>query len=196
MPKFQVVPIVTMCIVMIVVMIESTGMFLALSEMTGRRMDQAAIARGLRADGVGTILGGIFNTFPYTSFSQNVGLVGVTDHGDVGERSPLRQGHYPLENQLYAIARKSRSVAGDTPSAAVRRTSFSRATSALIGTGAYAIQRTKTRHNASPSIWCCRDHTTGASNRRAAPMPCGNRPSTAAVTRLGARKAREIVMVT
>jgi NCS2 family nucleobase:cation symporter-2 len=77
-PKFQVIPIVTMCIVMVVVMIESTGMFLALGEMTGRRIDQAAITRGLRADGVGTILGGIFNTFPYTSFSQNVGLVGVT----------------------------------------------------------------------------------------------------------------------
>jgi uric acid transporter len=77
-PSFQLVPIITMCIVMIVVMIESTGMFLALGEMTGRDIDKAAIARGLRADGVGTILGGIFNTFPYTSFSQNVGLVGVT----------------------------------------------------------------------------------------------------------------------
>jgi NCS2 family nucleobase:cation symporter-2 len=77
-PKFQLVPIITMCIVMIVVMIESTGMFLALGEMTGRKIDQAAIARGLRADSVGTILGGIFNTFPYTSYSQNVGLVGVT----------------------------------------------------------------------------------------------------------------------
>ena len=77
-PKFHLVPIVTMCIVMIVVMIELTGMFLALGEMTGRKIDQAAITRGLRADGVGTILGGIFNTFPYTSFSQNVGLVGVT----------------------------------------------------------------------------------------------------------------------
>jgi uric acid transporter len=77
-PKFQLVPIITMCIVMIVVMIESIGMFLALGEMTGRKIDQGAIARGLRADGVGTILGGIFNTFPYTSYSQNVGLVGVT----------------------------------------------------------------------------------------------------------------------
>ncbi len=77
-PKFQVVPIITMCIVMVVVMIELTGMFLALGEMTGRPVDQAAIVRGLRADGVGTILGGLFNTFPYTSFSQNVGLVGVT----------------------------------------------------------------------------------------------------------------------
>ncbi|MGA2894157.1 MAG: nucleobase:cation symporter-2 family protein [Xanthobacteraceae bacterium] len=77
-PTFQLIPIITMCIVMVVVMIESTGMFLALGEMTGRKVDQAAITRGLRADGVGTILGGIFNTFPYTSFSQNVGLVGVT----------------------------------------------------------------------------------------------------------------------
>jgi len=32
----------------------------------------------LRADGLGTLIGGVFNTFPYTSFSQNVGLVGVT----------------------------------------------------------------------------------------------------------------------
>jgi NCS2 family nucleobase:cation symporter-2 len=77
-PKFSVVPIVTMCIVMIVVMIESLGMFLALGEMTGGKVDEKALTRGLRADGIGTMLGGLFNTFPYTSFSQNVGLVGIT----------------------------------------------------------------------------------------------------------------------
>jgi NCS2 family nucleobase:cation symporter-2 len=78
MPKFSIVPVVTMCIVMIVVMIESLGMFLALGEITGTKIDEQALTRGLRADGVGTMLGGFFNTFPYTSFSQNVGLVGVT----------------------------------------------------------------------------------------------------------------------
>ncbi|TDH62198.1 purine permease [Dankookia rubra] len=78
MPRFDLVAIVTMSIVMVVVMIESAGMFLALGEMTGRRVDQAALTRGLRTDGIGTLIGGIFNTFPYTSFSQNVGLVGVT----------------------------------------------------------------------------------------------------------------------
>ncbi|WP_298960327.1 nucleobase:cation symporter-2 family protein [uncultured Methylobacterium sp.] len=77
-PSFHLVPIVTMCVVMVVVMIESLGMFLALAEITGRPVDGAALARGLRADGLGTLLGGVFNTFPYTSFSQNVGLVGVT----------------------------------------------------------------------------------------------------------------------
>jgi xanthine permease len=78
MPQFHLVPIVTMCIVMIVVMIESLGMFLALGEITGKPVDRDALTRGLRADGVGTLLGGLFNTFPYTSFSQNVGLVSVT----------------------------------------------------------------------------------------------------------------------
>jgi NCS2 family nucleobase:cation symporter-2 len=78
MPQFHLVSILTMCIVMIVVMIESLGMFLALSDITGKAIDREALSRGLRADGVGTLLGGIFNTFPYTSFSQNVGLVSVT----------------------------------------------------------------------------------------------------------------------
>ena len=78
MPSFDPVMILTMSLVMIVVMIESTGMFLALSDITGRKIDQPALAAGLRTDGLGTLIGGIFNTFPYTSFSQNVGLVGVT----------------------------------------------------------------------------------------------------------------------
>jgi NCS2 family nucleobase:cation symporter-2 len=77
-PVFDPMLILTMTLVMIVVMIESTGMFLALGEMTDRKVSQADLTRGLRADGLGTMIGGIFNTFPYTSFSQNVGLVGVT----------------------------------------------------------------------------------------------------------------------
>ena len=78
MPVFDPVLILTMTLVMIVVMIESTGMFLALGEMTERHVDRAALTRGLRTDGLGTLIGGVFNTFPYTSFSQNVGLVAVT----------------------------------------------------------------------------------------------------------------------
>jgi len=77
-PIFDPILIVTMTLVMIVVMIESVGMFLALGEMTEREITPTDIKRGLRTDGLGTLLGGIFNTFPYTSFSQNVGLVAVT----------------------------------------------------------------------------------------------------------------------
>jgi NCS2 family nucleobase:cation symporter-2 len=77
-PVFELVPILTMVLVMLITMIESTGMFLALCDMTGSRMTQPRLSAGLRADGLGTLIGGLFNTFPYTSFSQNVGLVGVT----------------------------------------------------------------------------------------------------------------------
>lgn len=77
-PIFDPIMILTMTLVMIVVMIESTGMFLALGEMCDRKIERPSLSAGLRTDGLGTVIGGLFNTFPYTSFSQNVGLVGVT----------------------------------------------------------------------------------------------------------------------
>ncbi len=77
-PIFDPLLIATMVLVMIVTFIESTGMFLALADLTGRKLTPQSLTAGLRTDGLGTVIGGIFNTFPYTSFSQNVGLVGVT----------------------------------------------------------------------------------------------------------------------
>lgn len=77
-PIFDPISIATMCLVMVVVMVESLGMFLALGELTGRRLSRDDLTRGLRTDGLGTLIGGFLNTFPHTSFSQNVGLVGVT----------------------------------------------------------------------------------------------------------------------
>jgi xanthine permease len=77
-PTFSIVPCLIMCLVMTIVFIEATGMFLALGVMTGRKIAPADITRGLRADSLGTLIGGVFNTFPYVSYSQNIGLVGVT----------------------------------------------------------------------------------------------------------------------
>jgi len=77
-PTFHLVPCLMMCLVMTIVFIEATGMFLALGAMTGRPVGPADIKRGLRADALGTLIGGVFNTFPYVSYSQNIGLVGVT----------------------------------------------------------------------------------------------------------------------
>ena len=49
-PTFDFWMILTMTLVMIVVMIESTGMFLALGDMTGKKVDQPALSAGLRTD--------------------------------------------------------------------------------------------------------------------------------------------------
>jgi NCS2 family nucleobase:cation symporter-2 len=77
-PEFHLIPCLTMCLVMTIVFIEATGMFLALGAMTGRPVGADDVKRGLRADALGTVIGAIFNTFPYVSYSQNIGLVGVT----------------------------------------------------------------------------------------------------------------------
>ena len=78
MPIFDPIACTTMCVVMVVVMIESLGTFLALGEIRDRHLDQEDLTRGLRVDGLGTLIGGMLNTFPHSSSSQNVGLVGVT----------------------------------------------------------------------------------------------------------------------
>ncbi len=77
-PSFHLVPSLILCLVVTIVFIEATGMFLALSVITGRPVGTRDIERGLRADALGTLIGGVFNTFPYLSYSQNVGLVGLT----------------------------------------------------------------------------------------------------------------------
>ena len=55
-PHFEPVTVLTVSFVMIVVMIESTGMFLALSEMIGKAVEKCDLSRGLRTDGLGRSL--------------------------------------------------------------------------------------------------------------------------------------------
>lgn len=78
-PRFDPIAIITLCIVMIVMMVESTGVFLAVGEIVGRKTSAKDIARGLRADGVGNLISGVFNSFTFITFSQNVGLVQITE---------------------------------------------------------------------------------------------------------------------
>ncbi|MEV1006178.1 nucleobase:cation symporter-2 family protein [Streptomyces sp. NPDC049881] len=77
-PEFQLGAVLSLLVVGLVTMTETTGDFIAVGELTGREVTPRRLADGLRADGVSTLLGGVFNTFPYTAFAQNVGLVGMT----------------------------------------------------------------------------------------------------------------------
>ncbi|MFT4234786.1 MAG: nucleobase:cation symporter-2 family protein [Microbacterium sp.] len=77
-PTFNVPSIVSMLIVGVVIMTETTGDMVAIGEVVDKPVGRKQLADGLRADGLGTMLGGVFNTFPYTAFAQNVGLVSLT----------------------------------------------------------------------------------------------------------------------
>ncbi|MER5682895.1 nucleobase:cation symporter-2 family protein [Streptomyces sp. NPDC002205] len=77
-PQFPIAAVISMCVVMLVTFTESTADMLAVGEMTGRPLSKRDLARGLAADGVSGIFGGIMNGFLDTVFAQNVGLVGMT----------------------------------------------------------------------------------------------------------------------
>jgi uracil-xanthine permease len=77
-PRFDLLASVSMTVVMLITMVESTGMLFALSRIVERPLTPADLARGLRADAAGALIGGFFNSLPYTSYSQNVAIVGMT----------------------------------------------------------------------------------------------------------------------
>jgi xanthine permease len=77
-PRFVLLPAVVMSLAMLVVMTETTGNCLAIGEITGRPIGPKTLTAAFRADGLSTVLGGIFNSFPYNVYSQNTGLLSLS----------------------------------------------------------------------------------------------------------------------
>ena len=77
-PTFDVASVFAMIIVMLVVMVETTGDSIAIGELVDKKIGRKELAAIIRADGLSTVIGGILNSFPYTAFAQNVGLIAVT----------------------------------------------------------------------------------------------------------------------
>ncbi|MBE1554051.1 nucleobase:cation symporter-2 family protein [Sporosarcina limicola] len=74
-PTFHWSPILTMTLVAMVSLVESTGVYFALGDICDKDIKRADLEKGYRAEGLASVIGGIFSAFPYTTFSQNVGLV-------------------------------------------------------------------------------------------------------------------------
>ena len=74
-PVFRADAIITMTIVSLIAAVEALGVFIAVGDIVKKPTSTQALVKGIRAEGVAQILGGVFNSFPYTSFSQNVGLL-------------------------------------------------------------------------------------------------------------------------
>jgi len=85
-PTFHGSAIITMIMVSLTTMIESTGVFFALGDLTGKKIEEDDLKRGYRAEGIAAMLGGLFNTFPYSTFSENVGVLQLSG---VKTRKPI-----------------------------------------------------------------------------------------------------------
>ncbi|MFC5938339.1 nucleobase:cation symporter-2 family protein [Corynebacterium choanae] len=77
-PEFPPSAVIALILVALVTLVEATGDFLAAGEIVEKKTTPQQIADGLRADGFSTMLGGVFNTFPYTAFAQNIGLLAMS----------------------------------------------------------------------------------------------------------------------
>lgn len=78
MPTFEITPIITMILVAMVSLVESSGVYFALGDICGKKIEEKDLVKGYRAEGLASIIGGIFNSFPYTTYSQNVGLIQIS----------------------------------------------------------------------------------------------------------------------
>lgn len=77
-PQLSLWAVLSMLLVAVLCMVESMGVFMALSKVVGVPLREEDVARGLRAEGLAVVLGGVLNSFPYTTFSQNAGLVALS----------------------------------------------------------------------------------------------------------------------
>ncbi|UUV35837.1 purine permease [Amycolatopsis roodepoortensis] len=77
-PTFDVAAIVSMFIVVLVTLTETTADMLAVGEIVGTKVGKRRIGDGLRADMASSAVAPVFNGFMQSAFAQNVGLVAIT----------------------------------------------------------------------------------------------------------------------
>lgn len=89
-PHFNGSAMITMILVSLTTMIESTGVFFALADVTGRELTTKDIERGYRAEGIAAILGGLFNTFPYQPSQKTSASYGCLGSRPGGQSTTLQ----------------------------------------------------------------------------------------------------------
>ncbi|TDT79221.1 NCS2 family nucleobase:cation symporter-2 [Arthrobacter sp. AG258] len=77
-PTFEIAAIVSMLIVILVTLTETSADIIAVGEIVGTKVDSKRIGNGLRADMLSSAVSPLFNSFTQSAFAQNVGLVAIT----------------------------------------------------------------------------------------------------------------------
>lgn len=77
-PTFELSAILSMLLIVLVLLTETTAGLIAVGEIVGSPVGSRRIANGLRADMLSSALSPVFNSFPQSSFAQNIGLVALT----------------------------------------------------------------------------------------------------------------------
>lgn len=78
MPVFEVAAIISMLIVVMVILVETSADILAVGDIIDTKVDSKRLGNGLRADMIASVVAPLFGSFTQSAFAQNVGLVAVT----------------------------------------------------------------------------------------------------------------------
>lgn len=76
--SFPIAGIIGMSIAYLVTIVESSGNFLALGNATKTEITGKHLRGGVLCDGLGSALAAIMSTTPFSSFSQNIGVISLT----------------------------------------------------------------------------------------------------------------------
>lgn len=77
-PVFEFAAILSMFIVVLVILVETSADILAVGDIIDTKVDSARLGDGLRADMISSVIAPLFGSFTQSAFAQNVGLVAVT----------------------------------------------------------------------------------------------------------------------
>lgn len=80
-PKFELSPCILMTFIYFIVLIETTGVWITVSDVTGEPLTDERLNRAVIGEGLGCLVGSIFGGTPLTGYSSNAGVISITKIG-------------------------------------------------------------------------------------------------------------------
>jgi xanthine permease len=77
-PVFDLQAILTMVFIYLVILIETTGTWFVVSNVTGSELDEKRLNRASVGEGLGCFVGSLFGGTPMTGYSSNAGIIAIT----------------------------------------------------------------------------------------------------------------------
>lgn len=77
-PQFDLNATLILTFILLIVMVESIGTWFTISEMSGEKLDNQRIDKGVIGEGLGVLVGSFFGGLPVTSYASNSGVLAVT----------------------------------------------------------------------------------------------------------------------
>lgn len=80
-PRFELSSCILMVFIYFIVLIETTGVWITVSDVTNEQLTDERLNRAVIGEGIGCLLGSLFGGTPLTGYSSNAGVISITKIG-------------------------------------------------------------------------------------------------------------------